>query len=397
MSEFDVFLCHNSQDKPEVIKIAQELQKRELKPWLDEWHLQPGLPWQRELERQITNIRAAAVFIGKSGFGPWQRMEIEAYLRRFVNQGSPVIPVLLDNAPKQPELPIFLEGMTWVDFRHSESNPMNRLIWGITGIRPADFDTRLEAQAQSFTQDLGNRINLEMIAIPDGTFMMGSPEDEKGGYGYERPQHKVTVQPFFMGKYPITQAQWKAIADREDLKVERDLDLNPAYFKDRENSARRPVESVDWDDAVEFCQRLSKQTGTEYRLPTEAEWEYACRAGTTTPYYFGENITDKLANYNSNVGETTSVGQFPPNAFGLYDMHGNVWEWCQDDWHDSYKNAPNDGSAWVSETSSTKVTRGGSWGINPDFCRSATRNTTARDDRSYFIGFRVVCVVPRTT
>ncbi|MGB5637010.1 MAG: TIR domain-containing protein, partial [Waterburya sp.] len=237
MAEFDVFLCHNSQDKPEVIKIAQELQKRELKPWLDEWHLQPGLPWQRELERQITNIRAAAVFIGKSGFGPWQRMEIEAYLRRFVNQGSPVIPVLLDNAPKQPELPIFLEGMTWVDFRHSESNPMNRLIWGITGIRPADFGTRLKAQAQSFTSDLGNGVNLEMIAIPGGTFMMGSPEGE--GYDDEKPQHKVTVPSFFLGKYPITQAQYQQV-----------MGENPSNFKGDD----RPVELVSWDDAEEFCQ-----------------------------------------------------------------------------------------------------------------------------------------------
>ena len=142
MSEqFDVFLCHNSQDKPEVRKIARQLQQKGLKPWLDEWELQPGLPWQRELERQITNIRASAVFVGNSGLGPWQEMEIEAYLRRFVNQGSPVIPVLLRNAPEQPELPIFLEGMTWVDFRHSESNPMGRLIWGITGVKPDVFNS----------------------------------------------------------------------------------------------------------------------------------------------------------------------------------------------------------------------------------------------------------------
>ncbi len=135
MSEFDVFLCHNSQDKPEVRNIAQQLQQLGLNPWLDEWHLQPGLPWQRELERQIRNIKSAAVFVGKSGLGPWQEMEIEAYLRRFVKQGSPVIPVLLPNAPEQPELPIFLEGMTWVDFRAPE--PMNRLIWGITGKKPS--------------------------------------------------------------------------------------------------------------------------------------------------------------------------------------------------------------------------------------------------------------------
>ena len=135
MPEFDVFLCHNSQDKPEVIEIARKLKQQKLKPWLDEWELQPGLPWQRELEKQITNIGAAAVFVGKSGLGPWQEMEIEAYLRRFVRQGCPVIPVLLIDAPKQPELPPFLEGMTWVDFRQSTPEPIEQLIWGITGVK----------------------------------------------------------------------------------------------------------------------------------------------------------------------------------------------------------------------------------------------------------------------
>ena len=134
--EFDVFLCHNSQDKSEVIDIGFKLKERGLNPWLDEWELQPGLPWQRELERQIQNIKSAAVFVGESGIGPWQQMEIEAYLRRFVRQGCPVIPVLLSNAPNQPDLPIFLEGMTWVNFRRSRPEPMERLIWGITGIKP---------------------------------------------------------------------------------------------------------------------------------------------------------------------------------------------------------------------------------------------------------------------
>nr|MDJ0572996.1 formylglycine-generating enzyme family protein [Pleurocapsa sp. MO_192.B19] len=141
---------------------------------------------------------------------------------------------------------------------------------------------------------------------------------------------------------------------------------------------------------------LSRQTGKKYRLPTEAEWEYACRAGTTTQYHFGQAITDKLANYGRNVGQTTSVGQFPPNAFGLYDMHGNVWEWCQDDWHNNYEGAPTNGSPWLSENSSNKLIRGGSWNDDP-FCRSAIRNYTSRDARSSDLGFRVVCVVPRTT
>ena len=251
------------------------------------------------------------------------------------------------------------------------------------------------SQAQFFIEKLGNDVKLEMIAIPAGKFMMGSPEGE--GADDERPQHEVTIQAFYMGKYPITQAEWKAIAEREDLKVERDLDSNTAYFKDREDSDRRPVEQVFWDDAVEFCARLAKLSGREYRLPTEAEWEYACRAGTTTEYYFGGDITSDLANYGGNVGETTTVGKYPPNAFGLYDMHGNVWEWCQDKWHKTYKGAPTNGSAWVSGGSSNYVMRGGSWNYSPDYCRSAYRLYSTRGNRFNSLGFRVVCVAPRTT
>lgn len=231
---------------------------------------------------------------------------------------------------------------------------------------------------------------------------MGSSPNEKYSFDDEHPQHQVSVPPFFMGKYPITQAQWKEVASRTDLKVERDLDLNPAYFKDRPDSDRRPVEQVNWYDAVEFCARLSILTGREYRLPSEAEWEYACRAGTTTPFYFGETITGELANYDAS--ETTPVGQFTPNAFGLYDMHGNVWECCADTWHDNYDGAPSDGSVWLdnnqeenidgkSRFGTYSVMRGGSWGNNPNLCRSAIRyDTYCRVNRYFLNGFRVVCV-----
>ncbi len=200
-------------------------------------------------------------------------------------------------------------------------------------------------QAQYLTEDLGNGVLLEMVSIPGGTFMMGSPKNE--GYDYEKPQHKVTVKPFLMGKYPITQAQWNAVMGK-----------NPSHYK----GDNRPVENVSWHDCVEFCKRLFDKTGKAYRLPSESEWEYACRAGTTTPFYFGETITTDLANYHGDYTyasgpkgvyreQTTDVGSFPPNAFGLYDMHGNVWEWCADLWHDNYNGAPTDGSAWLENKS----------------------------------------------
>ncbi len=257
-------------------------------------------------------------------------------------------------------------------------------------------------QAKFFKQDLGNVVNLEMVSIPGDKFLMGTEDEEierlvqkfnQEWFRNEKPQHEVTVQPFFMGKYPITQAQYQQV-----------MGNNPSHFQGDD----RPVEKVSWDDAVEFCQRLSEQTGTKYRLPTEAEWEYACRAGTTTPFHFGETITTDLANYNGNntyanepTGEyreqTTPVGSFPPNAFGLYDMHGNVWEWCEDDWHDNYEGAPADGSAWALENTSAKVIRGGSWHNFPNYCRSAIRVYDTRDDRAYAFGFRVLCVALRMT
>nr|MDJ0595885.1 SUMF1/EgtB/PvdO family nonheme iron enzyme [Pleurocapsa sp. MO_226.B13] len=261
---------------------------------------------------------------------------------------------------------------------------------------------RKPSQARYFLEDLGNGITLDMVYIPGGTFMMGSPEGE--GYDSEKPQHEVSVSPFFIGKYPVTQAQWKAIASLP--KVERDLKPYPSNFKGDD----RPVERVSWNDAVEFCQRLSKQTGKEYRLPTEAEWEYACRAGTTTPFHFGETITGELANYRATEtyasepkGEyreqTTPVGSFPPNAFGLYDMHGQVWEWCADPWHDNYNGAPDDGSAWTHGGNNNRSPlRGGSWVNIPDYCRSAFRvnDIRVRDVFYYDVGFRVVCVAGST-
>ncbi|MFO5494531.1 MAG: formylglycine-generating enzyme family protein, partial [Cuspidothrix sp.] len=249
---------------------------------------------------------------------------------------------------------------------------------------PANTNLNINPQS-SFTEDLGKGIKLEMIAIPGGTFFMGSPKNEAERSSWESPQHQVTVPSFFMGKYQLTQAQYQAI-----------MGNNPAYFK----GDNLPVESVSWNDAVAFCQKLSNRTGKNYRLPSEAQWEYACRAGTTTPFYFGESITPDLVNYNGNYPykfapkgkyrqQTTDVGTFPPNAFGLYDMHGNVWEWCEDDWHEYYVNAPMDGSAW-NNRNDTKLMRGGSWYGMAKGCRSAYRNNYLRDRCHFDFGFRVV-------
>jgi formylglycine-generating enzyme required for sulfatase activity len=425
MEKFDVFLCHNSQDKPAVIEIANQLRANNINPWLDKWHLRPGFSWQDLLEDQINEIRTAAVFVGNSGLGPWQNEEIKAFIRAFVNRKCPVIPVLLPNAPQKPQLPRLLEGLMWVDFRQHDPEPLGQLIWGITGIKPDlpplipnkpsreennkssyqlkifQFQTaqisltsallsfvkkpeikRITKNAEYFTQTLLNpvtleKVSMEMVAIPGGTFFMGSPENEEGRSSGESPQHQVTVPPFFMGKYPVTQKQWRAVAALGKV--------NPSYFK----GDNLPVECVSWNDAQEFCARLSRMTNKTYRLPSEAEWEYACRGGTTTPFYCGETISTDLANYDRE--KTTEVGIFPANPFGLYDMCGNVWEWCEDGWHENYINAPTDGSAWTSLSSQRKLRRGGSWLNYPGNCRSACRSHSTLDYDGSNIGFRVVC------
>ena len=239
-------------------------------------------------------------------------------------------------------------------------------------------------------------LKLEMVEIPAGIFMMGALKAEKDSNDYERPQHKVSVPDFMMGIYPITQAQWRFVATLP--KVKTDLEPDPSNFKGED----RPVEQVSWLDAMEFCRRLSVHTKREYRLPSESEWEYACRAGATTAYSFGDNAAElgEYAWYGENSdSQTHPVGQKQPNAFGLYDMHGNVWEWCADDWHDSYKGAPKDGSVWIKDNKNyeapetLKLLRGGSWFLLAQLCRSAYRSDFNARARDYFVGFRVVCVL----
>ena len=273
---------------------------------------------------------------------------------------------------------------------------------------------RQKQKFRGYREYIGN-VPLEMFLIPDGTFTMGGPEFEEGSYDDERPQHNVTISAFLMGRYPITQEQWKAVASRIDLKVDLDLNSDPSFFQKPYKGIdrwQRPVEQVNWYEAVEFCKRLSKLTGRNYRLPSEAEWEYACRAGTTTPFHFGETITTDLANYRG-IGdkgsygrglkgvyreETTPVGYFKvANSFGLSDMHGNVWEWCMDEWHGNYENAPTDGKPWLNDDDIRSPLRGGSWYIIPFNCRSAYRfNSYRRVNHVSFIGFRVVCDSGRT-
>ncbi len=232
---------------------------------------------------------------------------------------------------------------------------------------------------KSYTETV-NGIAIEMVQIPGGTFQMGSPDNEYGRDSDEGPQHQVTVSAFAMGKYEVTQGQWKAVAGLPKVKI--DLNADPSNFK----GDTLPVERVSWEEAKEFCERLSKATGKNYRLPTEAEWEYACRAGATGAY--AGNL-DEMAWYSSNAGDKTHpVGQKQPNTFGLYDMHGNVWEWCAD-WYGNYSNGAQTDPTGPS-TGSLRVRRGGFWSNNAANLRAAVRDWYTPSFRYFVLGFRLV-------
>ncbi|MGF1536156.1 MAG: formylglycine-generating enzyme family protein, partial [Elainellaceae cyanobacterium] len=244
---------------------------------------------------------------------------------------------------------------------------------------------------EGFNEMLADGVGLVLIQIPAGQFLMGSSASEKGHWDTEGPEHTVTLAPFLMGQTAVTQAQWRAVAAYPKISV----DLLPAASAQGDS---HPVEQISWPEAVEFCQRLSRHTGRRYRLPSEAEWEYACRAGTVTPFHCGAMLTPELAHYGSAAQTRENpieVGSFPANAFGLYDMHGNVWEWCSDRWHESYEGAPSDGSVWTTQRpeddDDRRVIRGGSWMDHPSACRSAARIGLNSETQSSDLGFRVVC------
>jgi formylglycine-generating enzyme required for sulfatase activity len=246
----------------------------------------------------------------------------------------------------------------------------------------------LRHTAEQFTEELGDGLSLPMLIIPAGVFQMGSRPHT--GTPDEQPQHMVTIRSFMMSRFLITQAQWKALMRK----------LPPCRFKGDD----LPVERVSWKDAQKFCERLARKTRRNYRLPSETQWEYACRAGRTTPFSFGETITTAVANFNGEhtfreeprgiyFHSTNVGGKFPPNAFGLHDMHGNLWEWCADNWLEDYTSSPRDASSYQKGESHDRVARGGSWHEPPSLCRSAARLRVQDSEADEFTGFRVVCDV----
>ena len=295
---------------------------------------------------------------------------------------------------------------------------------------------RLDVSGAWF-EPVGEGVALTMVTIPPGSFLMGSPPEESGRCNEESPQHRVELESFWISQTAITQAQWREVAEWREGEEERwggELKADPSWYQNKDgrgenevrlsqgesNTDHRPVECVSWWEALEFCHRLSQRTSRIYRLPSEAQWEYACRAGTTTPFHCGASLINELANFNPNChyrgwpwsgkfimgdrDQTSSVRQFPANGWGLYDLHGNVQQWCLDDWHESYLGAPGDGSEWLVSSASNngennewelrrmKVVRGGSYCHGPWGCRSAFRARIGPSRAKVGIGFRVVCL-----
>ncbi|MEM9092181.1 MAG: SUMF1/EgtB/PvdO family nonheme iron enzyme [Cyanobacteria bacterium P01_F01_bin.53] len=271
--------------------------------------------------------------------------------------------------------------------------------------RKGELTKWIQREATTFVEPLGNDVALRMVHIPGGRFLMGAPLGEEGASEGESPQREVTVPDFWMGTTTISRAQWNAFLSQQQGPLAARTDRTDRANSVDRKALNRPIENIFWTDAVEYCQWLSQRTGRDYQLPSDAQWEYACRAGTTTPFSFGETITSALVNYNGNYAygqgprggyrqQTTDVGSFPSNAFGLYDMHGNVWEWCLDGWHGFPKGVST--AEMVQRLSGQqKVLRGGSWSYLPTNCRSAYRLTYPFHNRMDDIGFRVVCMDPK--
>jgi formylglycine-generating enzyme required for sulfatase activity len=334
------------------------------------------------------------------------RTEIQEALR----QGKPVIPLLVRGARMPPKAKLPPELRELVDHHGTPVRPdpdfrhdMDRLIRGLRDLAepaasPAQgIDAATMPRSPSLVasepvakvntelpHEIATSIGMQLVLIPAGEFLMGTPDSDKYAYDWEKPQHRVRItKPFYLGKYPVTQEQWEAV-----------MGNNPSHFKGPKN----PVEQVSWDDCQKFLEKLNKREGNPvgtFQLPSEEQWEYACRAGNTTRYCCGDDESGlgEYAWYEANSGYATHpVGGKKPNAWGLYDMHGNVWEWCRDWWNDGYyKESPTDDPSGPTE-GSHRVRRGGSWSHPARFCRSALRNYFELGHRYYFLGLRASLV-----
>jgi formylglycine-generating enzyme len=391
----DIFLSYSSKDKVRVKPLVQALEREGCTVWWDR-KTPAGETFDQMIERELTASRCVVVVWSVDSVqSRWVREEAEDGRARNL-----LFPARID----QVTIPLgfrLIQAVDLVEWQGNvDSSEFQHLIQSIKDkiwmssqnttksdveliIRPTAKKKKSKTPMQEkcipvptpVTRTVrladGKEIQFEMIDLPGGEFKMGGTENSD-----EKPVHSVKLLPFSIGKYQVTQAQWQAVMGR-----------NPSHFR----GEMRPVENVSWNDAHEFLKKI----GSGYRLPTEAEWEYAARAGTTTEYSFGDD-TSKLGEYawftENAEGETHPVGRKKPNLFGLYDIHGNVWEWVEDQYHENYLGAPTDGSAWLTGDKSTnRVLRGGSWNFNlTSSLRSAYRFNYRSSNRKNYVGVRIL-------
>ncbi|MGB4226305.1 MAG: SUMF1/EgtB/PvdO family nonheme iron enzyme [Candidatus Dechloromonas phosphoritropha] len=401
----DIFICYSRSDRVLADQLVQRLRSAGWSVFLDV-QTRVGERWHKTIEREM---QAARTFVAL-----WSKRSVDSdYVLEEAEHGR----------RKGILLPAFIER---VDFPYGFSRIQTADLVGwageadhpglaqlVDGLRqqlgeqlatptpgssappspPGSVPVPLFAPGPTFRDPL--RIGGEgplLVVIPAGRFLMGSPPDEPERSENEGPQHEVRIaQPFAMGVHALTFADYDRYAEASGVQKPDDEGWG---------RGSRPVINVSWQDAQAYCWWLGGQTGSAYSLPSEAEWEYSCRAGTTSPFHFGSRMTSDQANFDGNhtyngsaLGtyreKTLPVGSFPPNAFGLYDMQGNVWEWCQDSWHQDYQGAPEDGSPWEAGDPSSRVLRGGSWSVSPRGCRAAYRYGFRPGGPDDSIGFRV--------
>jgi formylglycine-generating enzyme required for sulfatase activity len=365
-----IFLCHASEDKAQVRELYNRLRAIDgFEPWLDEEGLLPGQDWTREIPRALQTSDFILIFFSRNSVAKRGYVQREMKLALDALQEIPegtihTIPVRLDDC----EVPAAFQHYHYANlFAPNGFDRIVRAIRAELAKQPATTDSALEP---SFT----NSIGMEFVLIPAGMFLMGSPDSDAEAFSDERPTHRVTIsQPFYLGKYPVSQEEWEAV-----------MHNNPSTFK---GNSYQPVESVSWDNVQTFLRKLNEWEGSgDYRLPTEAQWEYACRAGTQTPWY--HHAINAIAWYEGNSnGHPHSVGQKLPNAWGLYDMLGNVSEWCYDGKRKYTIDTAVDPMGPTAARAS-RVIRGGSWLHPARVGRAANRLLYPPDLRDRTLGFR---------
>ena len=399
----DIFISYAREDLERVRPIVGAIERSRYSVFWDR-RIPSGMTWRQYIGNALDAAKCLVVV--------WSKYAI---VSKFVieeadegNEREILVPVLIDEVKP----PLGFRSIQCEDFRSWNGDPDHRKVKSllesierVTGRKPAHEKQAVQEEKVVETPDqqgikrnaaahsedarmaITNEVDgYELMKIPAGRFMMGSPEDEEGRDDDEGAGHEVHVPAFFMGRQPVTNAQYQRFMEANPKASE------PKYWVDRDfNQPRQPVVGVSWEDARQYA----KWAGL--RLPTEAEWEYACRAGTTTPFHSGDEQADlkRVGWYAANSkGRSQPVGEKEPNAFGLYDMHGNVWEWVEDDWHVNYKDAPDDGRAWIGDPrAANRVIRGGGWNDDVYLCRSATRFSYAPGVRSDGLGFRLAMSV----